>query len=86
MGSYQKHGIRLLRTLTGGILPALLLSCSALQPAPAQYEPTAIASQYAREVVINRDKWGVPHIFGATDNATAFGLAYAHAEDDFPLN
>jgi acyl-homoserine lactone acylase PvdQ len=36
-------------------------------------------------VVIKRDKWGIPHIFGETDNATAFGLAYAHAEDDFPL-
>jgi len=26
----------------------------------------------------------VPHIFGKTDPDTAFGLAYAHAEDDFP--
>jgi len=67
------------------ILPALLLACSALQPAPTPPEPTAAARQYAREVVINRDTWGIPHIFGKTDNATAFGLAYAHAEDDFPL-
>ena len=32
---------------------------------------------------ILRDKWGVPHVFGKTDADVAFGLAYAHAEDDF---
>ena len=35
------------------------------------------------EVEILRDSWGVPHIFGQTDPDVAFGLAYAHAEDDF---
>ena len=34
-------------------------------------------------VTIHRDNWGVPHIYGQTDNDAAFGLAYAHAEDDF---
>lgn len=32
---------------------------------------------------IIRDKWGVPHIFGKTDAETAYGLAWANAEDDF---
>lgn len=32
---------------------------------------------------ILRDTWGVPHIFGETDADAAYGLAYAHAEDDF---
>ena len=32
---------------------------------------------------ILRDSWGVPHIFGRTDADAAYGLAYAHAEDDF---
>ena len=32
---------------------------------------------------IYRDTWGVPHIFGETDADVAYGLAYAHAEDDF---
>ena len=41
----------------------------------------AAASNYEVEIV--RDTWGVPHIFGKTDNDAAFGLAYAHAEDDF---
>lgn len=35
------------------------------------------------DVRILRDEWGVPHIFGRTDPDVAFGLAYAHAEDDF---
>jgi penicillin amidase/acyl-homoserine-lactone acylase len=35
------------------------------------------------DVRILRDSWGVPHIFGVTDADTAFGLAYAHSEDDF---
>jgi len=34
-------------------------------------------------VRILRDTWGVPHVFGHTDADVAFGLAYAHAEDDF---
>lgn len=37
----------------------------------------------AHDVRILRDTWGVPHIFGKTDAACAFGLAYAHSEDDF---
>lgn len=32
---------------------------------------------------IVRDGYGVPHVFGKTDADTAYGLAYAHAEDDF---
>lgn len=35
------------------------------------------------EVQIARDAWGVPHMLGKTHADTAFGLAYAHAEDDF---
>ena len=32
---------------------------------------------------IVRDRWGVPHIFSQTDAGVAYGLAWAHAEDDF---
>ena len=35
------------------------------------------------QVTIYRDTWGVPHIFGEKDEDTAYGLGYAHAEDDF---
>ena len=32
---------------------------------------------------IKRDNWGVPHIYGKRDADVSFGLAYAHAQDDF---
>lgn len=35
------------------------------------------------DVRILRDGFGVPHIHGRRDEDVAFGLAYAHAEDDF---
>jgi len=43
----------------------------------------AFAEDPARDVKILRDTWGVPHIFGKTDADVAYGLAYAHCEDDF---
>ncbi len=42
---------------------------------------SAAASRYDAEII--RDNWGVPHIFGKRDADVSFGLAYAHAEDDF---
>ena len=38
---------------------------------------------YNYDVTIYRDTWGVPHIFGITDADVAYGLAWAHSEDDF---
>jgi len=35
------------------------------------------------KIDIVRDAWGVPHIFAKTDADVAYGLAWAHAEDDF---
>ena len=40
-----------------------------------------ISSNY--DVEILRDSWGVPHIYGTTDEDVAFGFAFAHSEDDF---
>src|SRR5688572_26827026 len=34
-------------------------------------------------IQIARDSFGVPHIFAPTDAEVAYGLAWAHAEDDF---
>ncbi|MEQ1509845.1 MAG: acylase [Sphingopyxis sp.] len=44
-------------------------------PEAVAYTPT--------DIRIARDSFGVPHIFGATDADVAYGVAYAHAEDDF---
>ena len=49
------------------------LTATAAAPPPARTYDTRIV----------RDEFGVPHIFGTTDADTAYGLAYAHAEDDF---
>jgi acyl-homoserine-lactone acylase len=35
------------------------------------------------KIDIVRDNFGVPHIFAETDAEVAYGLAWAHAEDDF---
>lgn len=35
------------------------------------------------QINIARDSFGVPHIFAPTDAEVAYGLAWAHAEDDF---
>ncbi|WP_290846923.1 acylase, partial [Henriciella sp.] len=48
-------------------------------PPPANL--AAAASSYDVEII--RDNWGVPHIYGARDADVAFGVAYAHAEDDY---
>ncbi len=34
-------------------------------------------------ITIARDSFGVPHIFAKTDAEVAYGIAWAHAEDDF---
>lgn len=36
-----------------------------------------------KHVTIARDSYGVPHIFAKTDPEVSYGLAWAHAEDDF---
>ena len=50
---------------------------------PLYNAPIDTSSFSKYDVMIHRDTWGVPHIFGQKDKDTAYGLAYAHAEDDF---
>jgi acyl-homoserine-lactone acylase len=61
------------------LLLALLTGCGASMPARETMIPPA--DKY--DVNILRDTWGVPHIFGKRDADVAYGLAYAHCEDDF---
>lgn len=55
------------------LIALLLLTGSA--PAQTRINPSKID--------IVRDSFGVPHIFAKTDPEVAYGLAWAHAEDDF---
>ena len=53
-------------------------------PLPANPSPSALAAAAAGyDAEILRDEYGVPHIRGKRDRDASFGLAYAHAEDDF---
>ncbi|MEZ5937726.1 MAG: penicillin acylase family protein [Hyphomonadaceae bacterium] len=52
-------------------------------------EQSTVAVQAARDVAagydarVIRDRFGVPHVYGHRNADVAFGIAYAHAEDDW---
>ena len=76
--------MRVAKRIGAGVLVILLLAFIAL----ATWEPFAAARSappparaYDAEIV--RDEFGVPHISGKTDANVAYGVAQAHAEDDF---
>jgi acyl-homoserine-lactone acylase len=67
-----------------GLLVLLLLVLAGLAFwEPFWAERRDVPGRRTYDVTIVRDEFGVPHIFGATDADVAYGLAYAHAEDDF---
>nr|MBA3256438.1 penicillin acylase family protein [Pyrinomonadaceae bacterium] len=43
--------------------------------------PKESSARLAKMVIIYRDTYGVPHVFGRTDASTIFGFAYAQAQD-----
>jgi acyl-homoserine-lactone acylase len=51
-------------------------------PEPSRASLIAQAAHYHAR--IQRDHFGVPHVSGPTDPDVAFGLGFAHSEDDFP--
>ena len=67
------------RSVSGNTWRLPLFYCAVLllmaKTGLTQTDPTSI------EII--RDNYGVPHIFAATDAQVAYGLAWAHAEDDF---
>jgi acyl-homoserine-lactone acylase len=50
---------------------------------PLGVSASAAPAERKYDVEIARDSFGVPHINGKTDADAAYGLGYAHAEDDF---
>jgi acyl-homoserine-lactone acylase len=50
---------------------------------PAAAGTSARAAAVAKSVTIDRDTFGVPHVYGPTDAACVFGFMYAQAEDYF---
>jgi acyl-homoserine-lactone acylase len=71
--------LRLSRTMM--ILPLLLGGCAPIQAVlPSRLPPD---ERLARSVTIVRDEWGVPTVYGPSDAAVAFGLAWVQAEDNY---
>jgi len=62
-----------------------ILRCAATIHSPhlLRFPCAATSGLSVRLCIFYRDSWGVPHVFAATDVEVAFGLAYAHAQDDF---
>ncbi len=53
----------------------ILLNCQTLA--------AQTVNNLVRSVTIYRDNFGVPHVYGLTDESVVFGLMYAQAEDNF---
>jgi acyl-homoserine-lactone acylase len=54
------------------------------RPLPSNPSAEFLAqAAHSYDAQIIRDQWGVPHIMGERDADASYGLAYAHAEDDF---
>ena len=67
---------------TAGVL--VVLSAWLFWPESAAGEVDGVApAPGTYDTVIRRDTYGIPHVWGATDADAAYGLAFAHAEDDF---
>lgn len=65
---------------------AILAFPTILAAACAAPRPEKAASPAARLAApIHRDAWGVPHVFSASDEGVLSGMAWALAEDDWPL-
>eukprot|EP01037_Dinobryon_pediforme_P012193 gene12193-12278_t len=85
MTSFLRIGARVLT----GALALVCLAAIALLVLDSPNRPPAFDRAAALErartyhVRIRRDDFGVPHVKGARDADVAFGIAYAHAEDDY---
>lgn len=77
-----------LLTLAGAVAVTLIFCIFLIvQDRLAQPPPPDLAALIAKaslyDVRIRRDSFGVPHVSGNRDADVAFGLAFAHSEDDF---
>ncbi len=65
-----------------GVTLTVLIGLMVWEPFAAQ-KGTAPDSDRTYSAEIVRSEFGVPHIYGETDADVAYGVAIAHAEDDF---
>ena len=65
------------------LLLIILFVLTCASPLVTHAQKSSDHEKLARTVTIYRDTYGVPHVFGRTDESTVFGFAYAQAEDNF---
>src|SRR6186713_2844790 len=73
----------LVRGATGLVVLLIVVAIGLAVWEPLTATAPAAPPAHTYDVKIARDNFGVPHIFGKTDPDVAYGIAYAHAEDDF---
>ncbi|MBU7579660.1 MAG: acylase [Porphyrobacter sp.] len=64
-----------------GVLVLAVAALATWEPFMATASAPPTPATYSAEII--RDGYGVPHITGKTDADAAYGVAIAHAEDDF---
>lgn len=64
--------------------PLLLAPLLTLIPCNGSAQTSSQPPRLATQVTIYRDRYGIPHVVGKTDAATAFGFGYAQSEDNWP--
>lgn len=79
-GTWRRWVYRSLAAL-GIVALAAIIGLMVWEPFVARPAAPITARAYKADIV--RDEWGVPHIYGKTDADVAYGVARAHAEDDF---
>ena len=79
---YIKVGLAALAGLAALTLAVILVRGAIDAPAPVDPAPI-LAKAKTYDAEIKRDEYGIPHISGPRDADVAFGLGYAHSQDDF---
>jgi len=74
--------LKVLKWALAFIMLSLSIYILNTQPTSIDHQQFIDAAQNYKARII-RDDFGVPHVYGERDMDVAFGLAYAHSEDDF---
>ena len=77
----MKKWVARLGWATLGLLLVSLIGLMVWEPLVAEPGEAPAPRIYTAEII--RDEFGVPHIYGKTDADAAYGIAVAHAQDDF---
>ena len=68
--------MKIKHSMTRALAVAALLVTAHARSAPQEATSQHEAEALARSVTIYRDAYGVPHIYGPTDESVVFGAAY----------